>query len=211
MKIKICGMREAGNLAAVADLDPDLLGFIFSPRSPRYVGEVLEPCVVAGLPAHIARVGVFVDEGLASIQAASVAYGLDYVQLHGHETPDFCRQVRELGLKVLKAFAVGANFDFASVAPYLPMCDLLLFDTAGSQPGGNGTAFDWELLRQYQGPLPFLLAGGLGPENLAELLAFQHPQLYGFDFNSRLETAPGQKDVPRVRHLLERLRAQEPA
>lgn len=201
-------MREAGNVAAIAGLDPDLLGFIFSPKSPRYVGEVLDPAQVRSLPAHIGRVGVFVDEALASLQASSIAYGLDYAQLHGSETPAYCQQVRALGLKVIKAFSVGPGFDFAATTAYAPVADLFLFDTKGEQPGGNGTAFDWQLLHAYQGPVPFLLAGGLGPDKLPELLHLHHPFLQGFDFNSQLETAPGLKDVPRTRRLLERLHQQ---
>jgi phosphoribosylanthranilate isomerase len=208
MKIKVCGMREAGNLAAIADLDPDYLGFIFAPKSARYMGEVLDPCQVKSLPAHIRRIGVFVDETPANIQAASVAYGLDCAQLHGHETPADCQQVRDAGLCVIKAFAVGPDFDFATVTPYASVCDYFLFDTKGELPGGNGRAFDWQLLRAYQGPLPFFLGGGLGLSNLAELLAFHHPYLYAFDFNSQLETAPGLKDVARTRELIERLHEQ---
>ena len=201
-------MREAGNVAAIAGLDPDLLGFIFSPNSPRYMAEVLAPAQVQSLPAGVGRVGVFVDEPLASLQASSIAYGLDYAQLHGSETPAYCRQVRELGLQVIKVFSVGPGFDFAATTAYAPVADLFLFDTKGEQPGGNGTAFDWQLLHAYQGPTPFLLAGGLGPEKLSDLLRFHHPFLYGFDFNSQLETAPGLKDVARTRTLLERLHQQ---
>ncbi|NML66428.1 phosphoribosylanthranilate isomerase [Hymenobacter sp. RP-2-7] len=208
MKIKVCGMRQAGNLAAIAGLDPDFLGFIFSPKSARYMGEMLEPCHVKSLPAHIGRIGVFVDDTLASIQAASISFGLDYAQLHGHETPAFCQQVRATGLGVIKAFAVGPGFDFSSVAAYAPVCDYFLFDTKGELPGGNGQAFDWQLLHAYQGPLPFFLGGGLGPANLSEVLAFRHPYLYAFDFNSQLETAPGLKDVARTRDLLTRLHEQ---
>ena len=199
-------MREAGNLAAIANLDPDFIGLIFSPHSPRYMAETLEPGHVMSLPAHICRVGVFVDADLSAIQAANITYGLDYAQLHGHETPAFCQQVRELGLKVMRTFSVGPGFDFASTAPYADVCDLFLFDAKGPLPGGNGTAFDWELLRDYHGPTPFLLGGGLGFGNLEALLQLRHPYLYGFDFNSQLEDAPGLKNVARTRELLSRLR-----
>ena len=135
-------------------------------------------------------------------------YGLDYAQLHGHETPTYCRAVRAQGLRVIKAFSVDEYFDFSTLAAFSAECDLFLFDTKGAHRGGNGRAFDWSLLADYQGPTPFLLSGGLGPANAAALLHFQHPQLAGYDFNSLLETAPGLKDVEATGQLLTRLHAQ---
>jgi phosphoribosylanthranilate isomerase len=208
MRIKICGMREAGNLWAIADLSPDFLGFIFYKKSSRYMRETLDPAQVRSLPATIAKVGVFVDASLNEVQSAACAYMLDYVQLHGHETPEYCQQARDSGLRIIKAFAVGDAFDFTSLAAYEPSCDFFLFDTKGALPGGNGTAFDWQILAGYTGTTPFLLSGGLGSDNLAALLTFHHPQLYGFDFNSQLETAPGVKDVAATRELLQRLHGQ---
>jgi phosphoribosylanthranilate isomerase len=208
MRIKICGMREAGNLWAIADLSPDLLGFIFYEKSSRYMREALDPAQVRSLPATIAKVGVFVDASLHKVQTTAATYLLDFVQLHGHETPTYCQQARDLGLHVIKAFAVGETFDFASLAEYEASCDFFLFDTKGALPGGNGTTFDWQLLANYAGPVPFLLSGGLGPDNLTALLDFHHPQLYGFDFNSHLETAPGLKDVAATRELLQLIHRQ---
>jgi phosphoribosylanthranilate isomerase len=208
MRIKICGMREAGNLWAIADLSPDLLGFIFYEKSARYMRETLDPAQVRSLPPSIAKVGVFVDADLAEVQATACAYTLDYVQLHGHETPAYCQQARDAGLRVIKAFAVGETFDFANLAEYEAGCDFFLFDTKGALPGGNGTAFDWQILAGYTGSVPFLLSGGLGLDNLVTLLDFHHPQLYGFDFNSHLETAPGLKDVAATRPLLQLIHRQ---
>jgi phosphoribosylanthranilate isomerase len=210
MQIKICGMREASNLWAVADLKPDYLGFIFYGKSTRYMRDTLSASRVRNLPTDIKRVGVFVNADLANVQATASAYALDYVQLHGHETPAYCQQARAAGLHLIKAFAVGETFDFAGLADYEASCDFFLFDTKGALPGGNGTAFDWQILAGYTGTTPFLLSGGLGPANLTALLDFHHPQLYGFDFNSHLETAPGVKDVAATRQLLQRLH-QQPA
>lgn len=201
-------MREAGNVWAIADLSPDLLGFIFYDKSARYMRETLDPAQVRSLPPNIAKVGVFVDASLADLQATTATYLLDYVQLHGHETPAYCQQARALGLRIIKAFAVGETFDFASLADYEASCDFFLFDTKGALPGGNGTAFDWQILAGYTGAVPFFLSGGLGPDNLAALLDFHHPQLYGFDFNSHLETAPGLKNVATTRELLQLLHHQ---
>ncbi len=195
-------MREAANLWAVADLKPDYLGFIFYGKSARYMRDTLSASRVRNLPAGIKRVGVFVNADLANVHTTASAYALDYVQLHGHETPAYCQQARDLGLRLIKAFAVGETFDFATLAAYEPSCDFFLFDTKGALPGGNGTAFDWQILAGYTGATPFFLSGGLGPDNLTTLLGFHHPQLYGFDFNSHLETAPGVKDVATTSALL---------
>lgn len=210
MKIKICGMREAGNLLAIADLNPDFLGFIFYEKSTRCVRDVLAASVLHGLPQSICKVGIFVDADLAAVQAATCQYHLDFVQLHGTESPAYCQQARALGLRLVKAFAVDNSFDFAQLDAYAPLCDYFLFDTKGELPGGNGTAFDWSVLAGYTGTTPFFLSGGLGLTNVNELLHFQHSHLCGFDFNSQLETAPGLKDVDATRQLLERLR-DEPA
>jgi len=206
--VKICGMREAANLAAVADLAPDLVGFIFYEKSTRYVGPAFEATLVHGLPATVSKVGVFVNAPLAELLATAARYRLDYVQLHGHETPAYCQAAQQQGLRLIKAFSIDDSFDFGTLASYAPYCALFLFDTQGAHPGGNGTAFDWRVLARYAGPTPFLLSGGLGLDNLDELLAFAHPQLAGYDFNSQLETAPALKDVAATRQLLTHLRHQ---
>lgn len=199
-------MREAGNLLAVADLNPDFLGFIFYEKSTRCVREVLAADVVRSLPPSICKVGIFVDANLADLLTANATYGLDYVQLHGHEPAAYCQQAQAAGLHLIKAFAVDGHFDFGQLAAYEPFCEHFLFDTKGELPGGNGTAFDWSVLAGYSGGVSFFLSGGLGPNNLAALRQFRHPQLYGFDFNSQLETAPGLKNVDATCHLLADLR-----
>lgn len=208
MQVKICGMREAANILAVADFNPDFLGFIFYAKSPRYVGDALDPELLRSLPDSVRTVGVFVDELLPTVLATATRYGLDYVQLHGHETPAYCQAAHAQHLRVIKAFSIAERFDFNTLAAYAPYCEFFLFDTKGAQPGGNGTAFDWRVLADYHGPTPFLLSGGLGPGNADELRNFQHPQLAGYDFNSHLETAPALKDVAATRQLLNQLRTQ---
>lgn len=208
MKVKICGMREAANILAIADFNPDFLGFIFYDKSPRYVADTLSTEVLRGLPATVAKVGVFVDAPLPELLVTATHYSLDYVQLHGHETPAYCRAVHAQNLRIIKAFSVDEQFDFSTLAAYEPVCEFFLFDTKGAQRGGNGQTFDWRVLANYQGFTPFLLSGGLGLDNLEELLAFAHPRLAGYDFNSLLETAPALKDVAATRQLLTHLRRQ---
>ena len=206
MKIKICGMREAGNLLAIADLNPDFLGFIFYEQSVRCVRDALAATVLHGLPQSICKVGIFVDADLDEVCRAATRYHLDFVQLHGAETPAYCQQARAQGLRLVKAFAVDDAFDFAQLDAYASVCDYFLFDTKGELPGGNGTAFDWTVLNHYTGAVPFFLSGGLGLATVDQLTEFRHPQLCGFDFNSQLETAPGLKDVAATRQVIERLR-----
>jgi phosphoribosylanthranilate isomerase len=208
MKVKICGMREAANILSVVNFNPDFLGFIFYEKSPRYVGDTLDTEVLRSLPDSVCKVGVFVDAPLPELLATTNHYSLDYVQLHGHETPAYCQAVREQGLRIIKAFSIAEAADFDDLSPYMPSCELFLFDTKGPHRGGNGRVFDWQLLQQYHGPTPFLLSGGLGPDTIDDLLNFHHPQLAGYDFNSLLETAPGFKDVEVTAQVLTRLHEQ---
>ncbi|WP_226163358.1 phosphoribosylanthranilate isomerase [Hymenobacter terricola] len=204
--VKVCGMRDAAALAAVAALGPDFLGFIFAPRSPRFVGDALAPEVVRALPPAIWKVGVFVNETTENILATAHRFGLAAVQLHGHETPVQCEELNDAGLLVMKAFAVGEAVDFAALLPYVPYCDFFLFDTKGAAPGGNGAIFNWNLLTDYNLPVPYFLAGGLALEHAAELAALRLPGLVGVDLNSGFETEPGVKDAGRVGEMLAALR-----
>ncbi|WP_426058942.1 phosphoribosylanthranilate isomerase [Hymenobacter sp. B1770] len=205
--VKVCGMRDAVALTNVAELGPDFLGFIFSPASPRFVGEALAPERVQNLPANIWKVGVFVNEATETILAIAARFGLGAVQLHGQETPAQCEELNEAGLLVMKAFSVGKAVDFAALLPYVPHCDFFLFDTKGAAPGGNGAVFDWDLLKSYNLPVPYFLAGGLGLEHAAELSNLRLPGLVGVDLNSSFEIAPGVKDAGRVGQMLAALRS----
>jgi phosphoribosylanthranilate isomerase len=204
--VKVCGMRDAAVLTEVAALGPDFLGFIFAPASPRFVGEALAPEHVRALPPTIWKVGVFVNETTENILAIAHRFGLAAVQLHGQETPVQCEELSDAGLLVMKAFSIGEAIDFKVLLPYVPFCDFFLFDTKGAAPGGNGATFNWNLLEEYNLPVPYFLAGGLGLEHAAELTALRLPGLAGIDLNSRFETAPGVKDAVRVGQMITQLR-----
>jgi len=204
--IKVCGLREPANVAAVAALRPDFVGFIFYPKSSRYVGEGPPPETLAQVPAETQKVGVFVDEDAELVLQRVAAYDLDLVQLHGHEDPATCAALRAAGVGVIKAFAVGKELDFAALQPYVGQVDYFLFDTKGAQPGGNGTAFDWGQLKQYNLPVPYFLAGGIGPEHAKTLRTLRLPGLYALDLNSRFETPPGVKDAELLRQMFLDLR-----
>ena len=206
--VKVCGMRDAAALTAVAALAPDFLGFIFAPKSPRFVGDVLAPDLVRALPSTIWKVGVFVNETTAHILATAHRFSLAAVQLHGQETAAQCEELNDAGLLVMKAFSVGETVDFAALLPYVPYCDFFLFDTKGAAPGGNGAIFDWNLLSAYNLPVPYFLAGGLALEHATELAALRLPGLVGVDLNSGFETAPGVKDAGRVGKMLKALHAE---
>lgn len=200
MIIKVCGMREAENIRAVESLGIDLMGFIFYERSPRYVGKKPD-C----LPEHCRRVGVFVNERIGTVLARVREFGLHAVQLHGRETPSECLSLRNEGLTVIKAFSIGHESDLRDTGLYEGKCDYFLFDTACTTYGGSGQRFDWSLLRHYHGQTPFLLSGGIRPESLPDIQAFEHPRLVGIDLNSGFETLPGQKDVSSLKVFINQM------
>ncbi|GGF13359.1 phosphoribosylanthranilate isomerase [Hymenobacter cavernae] len=206
LRIKVCGMKFAENIANVATLEPDFLGFIFVSGSARYAADTLDPRQLLALPLGIKRVGVFVDETTANILRIAGQYGLDLVQLHGEETPEQCADLQTAGLPVMKVFSVGETFDFATLMPYVSHCTYFLFDTKGEMRGGNGTTFDWNLLKAYPLSVPYFLAGGLDLSHVPVLQELQLPGLFAVDLNSRFEAAPGQKDVEKLRVMLEALR-----
>ncbi|GAA4420528.1 phosphoribosylanthranilate isomerase [Nibrella viscosa] len=209
MKVKVCGMRDAENLKQVAALGPDFIGFIFYDKSPRYVGEDLDVDAVKALPRSIKKVGVFVNASPDYILRTVKKYDLQYVQLHGTETPDFCRNLRNKGISIIKAFTVDSSFNFSMLNNYKLFCDFFLFDAKGDQPGGNGVRFDWNLLNRYDNEKPFFLSGGIGPDNLDDLKQLEHLKLYGIDVNSQVELVAGYKDVDKVSALIKRVKPVE--
>lgn len=198
--IKVCGMRDAGNIRAVESLGIDMMGFIFYPRSPRCVGEKS-----VYLPRGCRRVGVFVDETLETTIRTAREYGLDYIQLHGSEPVDYCACVAAAGYGVIKAFSVSGGDDLLPAERYGGVCDLFLFDTKTELRGGSGNRFDWEILARYAGNTPFLLSGGIGADSAEAVKAFRHPAFAGIDINSCFETAPGTKDAGKIQAFLENL------
>ena len=213
MIIKICGMREAANIRAVEALHPDWMGFIFWPKSSRRVSE--KPTY---LPTKCKRVGVFVDADIETVKQTADNYALDIIQLHGHESPEYVAQLHEW--KVIKAINIGTAEDLEQTREYEGHVDSFLFDTrapvpaaspAGSPagsvpPGGTGVHFDWTVLADYVGETPFLLSGGIGPDDAERVLAFHHEKCIGIDLNSRFETAPGLKDVHKLKEFIKKIR-----
>ena len=239
--VKVCGMREPDNIRAVAALGIDLMGFIFWPKSSRYVERMdstpgSSAAEIRGAISSIPckRVGVFVDEDIETVRRIAADYALDYIQLHGHESPDYLRALREACSvygcatavpRLIKAFNIATAEDLEQTAPYAGLADLFLFDTrtpskamGGSHlPGGTGQKFDWSVLSAYDGDTDFLLSGGIGPDDaesltshLLSLTSLHSPlsskHFLGIDLNSRFEIAPGLKDVDKLREFLKKIR-----
>lgn len=195
---KVCGMREAENIREVEALGIQLMGFIFWPKSSRYVSEC-----PSYLPSKCKRVGVFVNEDIEEVRHKAQEYALDFIQLHGSESPEYASQLREW--KVIKAFNIATADDFSQTQAYEGTVDFFLFDTKGKMVGGNGDKFDWSVLSAYKGKTPFLLSGGIGPDDAERVKAFHHPMCVGIDLNSRFEQSPGLKDVTILKEFIEKL------
>lgn len=198
IKLKICGMRDSANIAAVAALHPDYMGFIFYEKSPRFVGADFS---ISTIPAEIKKVGVFVNEKTEIILSKVKQHNLDFTQLHGNESPEQCQELKGKGVKIIKAFSVDGDFDFKSVNAYADAVSYFLFDTKGKYFGGNASAFDWTLLQQYDQQIPFFLSGGISAESVSELKAIKNLNIHALDVNSGVEISPGVKDVGKVKEL----------
>lgn len=203
LKIKVCGMREPENLRQVAALQPDYMGFIFYEGSKRYCEGYITPDLLAELPKSIHKVGVFVNEATEVVLAMVKKFSLDLVQLHGRETPGQCRELHESGIRIIKAFSVDDRFSFENTLLYERYCEYFLFDTRGNNYGGNGTVFDWEILKGYLSSIPYFLSGGLNLENL-QSREFEklRPKPFAIDVNSGFEAEPGLKDVEKLKELI---------
>ncbi|KAB5486585.1 MULTISPECIES: phosphoribosylanthranilate isomerase [Flagellimonas] len=222
MKLKVCGMNH--NPIEVAQVHPDYLGFIFWEPSSRYFGEAMPQ-----LPQSIKKVGVFVDAPLEEVLEKVDHYGLDAVQLHGKESPEYCEELKTdflsfraqsrnkkidtklevstpiglTNLEIIKVFSIKDDFDFSILKEYEEVCDYFLFDTKGKLPGGNGYTFDWSVLEHYPSTKPFFLSGGIGLGSVEKLKEFLNSPAsrycFAIDVNSKFEIEPGLKDIPSLK------------
>ena len=192
-------MRETDNIRDVETLDIDMMGFIFWPKSSRYVSQRPDY-----LPNRVKRIGVFVDEDPEQVKRLAADYGLDHIQLHGHESPEYIFQLGDL--HVIKAFNISTAEDLLQTQPYEGLVDYFLFDAKGKSVGGNGEKFNWDVLSAYQGSTPFLLSGGIGPNDATNVKAFHHPKCIGIDLNSCFELSPGLKDINKLNEFLKQVK-----
>lgn len=215
-------MREAENIDDVSQLDIDLMGFIFWSKSPRNVQQIsshagIMPDYADGNQAtkkrDIKRVGVFVDEMPQTIVTRVYNYHLDYIQLHGHESPTMIDNLKRTlipdiapGIKVIKAISVACKEDIELWKRYEGLADMFLFDTKCKCVGGSGDKFDWDILQAYDGDIPFILSGGIGPDDAARVKTFSHPQCIGIDLNSRFEDEPALKNIEKLNKFISEIR-----
>jgi len=206
MIVKVCGNKYRENISEVLTSNPDMLGFIFSGLSPRNVGDTLFPPDLETIPPSVVKTGVFVNDSFSFICKTVKDYKLDMVQLHGYETPEFCKLLSDNGIKVIKAFHIDDLFDFTLTGQYSECATLFLFDTRGSNYGGNGKKFDWNILNMYNGEVPFLLSGGITPEDQEEVKKIHHKMFAGVDLNSGFESEPGVKSAEKIIHFLQEIK-----
>ena len=251
MIVKVCGMRDADNIREVSRLGVDMIGFIFYPKSPRYVQMLSSQAGIipdyseerirqaSVLPSQVeeekaslssgresvclavennvnrpARVGVFVDDMPQNIVTRVYNYNLDYIQLHGNEPRETIENLRATldpdikpGVKIIKAISVNTVDDIQKYKEYVGAVDLFLFDTKCKTVGGSGEQFDWQVLDAYDGDTPFLLSGGIGPDDVERVKAFHHPKCIGIDLNSKFEIEPGLKDVEKLKKFIRQVKS----
>ena len=229
MKLKVCGMKYVENILQVAELQPDYLGFIFYEKSKRnFEG------IIPELSNSIKKTGVFVNEYKEIVISLVEEYRLDAIQLHGDESADYIiklkkqlaenralfieenKQIKKKKnqhyiskneIEIIKVFGIKNEFNFDVLKPYLEVVDFFLFDTKGKERGGNGTKFDWSVLEKYPFEKPFFLSGGIGLEDVDNVLSFLRRQeskhCIGLDVNSKFEIEPGLKNIEELKSFKE--------
>jgi len=207
MRVKICGLTQTQQALEIVNLGADSIGFICVPRSPRYINPPKIRQIATALPEHIQRVGVFARHSVTEIVEIVVGAGLNSVQLHGAESPDFCDRLRQelpTNVELIKAFRIKTAASLADTTAYLDLVDTLLLDAYHpDQLGGTGKTINWQDLEQFRTPLPWMLAGGLTPDNINDALWRLQPD--GIDLSSGVERSPGDKDLTLVKKLFEQL------
>ena len=207
-------MRDADNIRDISALEVDMIGLIFYPPSPRYVqqfssGAGIIPDYAPDMGKTPLRVGVFVDDMPQNIVTRVYNYKLDYIQLHGNEPRETLENLRATidpdikpKIKIIKAISVSSAEDIKKYKEYVGAADLFLFDTKCKTVGGSGELFDWQVLQAYDGDVPFLLSGGIGPDDAERIQNFHHPKCIGIDLNSKFEIEPALKDVEKLKQFL---------
>lgn len=201
--VKICGLTEPGNIREVIQLSPDLIGFIFYSGSPRYISDPKSIEFLKHLTAKPLIAGVFVNPTVQEIREINKIVHFDVIQLHGSESPGLCREIRQEGYAVIKAFGIRPGFDFSLTDSYRGCADYFLFDTGSPRLGGTGEQFDWDLLELYLGETPYFLSGGLTPDTR---ILPGDIRMAGVDLNSRFEISPGIKNIGFLQQFLKHFR-----
>jgi phosphoribosylanthranilate isomerase len=211
VRVKVCGVSVPAQLEAFDEMGVDLAGFIFYPKSPRYMVNKISPEYLRRFKGKIAKVGVFVNMPYEELMRTVEDYRLDMVQLHGDEIPRYCEQVANY-ITVIKAFRLSENDPIDWMAkPYDDACDMYMFDTLGAGYGGTGKKFDWNVLKNSMIDKLFFLSGGIEPGDEERLKEFTNEtiakKLFAIDINSKFEISPGVKDITKLKEFVEQLRS----
>ncbi|RIU86157.1 bifunctional phosphoribosylanthranilate isomerase/tryptophan synthase subunit beta [Candidatus Karelsulcia muelleri] len=202
IKIKICGLKYYNNISSIIDLSPDFIGLIFFEKSPRFVGDnFLAPDTIG-----ISKVGVFVNEKEDKLLKLSRKNNLDFVQLHGDESPYYCRNLYKKGIKIIKSFGIDNNFYFEKIKEYIDHVKYFLFDFKSKIYGGSGKKFFWEKIYNYNLKVPFLLSGGINSNDFDKINNLNIPNLLGIDLNSCFENKPGLKNLNLLKKFISRIK-----
>lgn len=207
---KICGLTDDAAVEAAVQHGADMLGFVFFPASPRNLSAEQAEALLHNVPSGIDRVGVFVDPETDFLDKILARARLDLLQLHGDETPERCRAISiYFGLPIIKAIKVSSKADLKAAKAYEDAVDWLMFDAKppkdATRPGGNAASFDWSIMQGAKFNRPWLLSGGLTPENIS--LAVRQSGASAVDVSSGVESAPGKKDPAKIRAFLDAARA----
>jgi phosphoribosylanthranilate isomerase len=200
MKIKVCGMTQKVQIEILdQETNIDFLGFIFYENSPRFYNT--KPTTVFNKK----KVGVFVNANEEFIYKTAENHQLEFLQLHGSESPETCVRLRE-NFKTIKAVGIHSKTDFLELKSYENKIDYFLFDTKTSKHGGSGEKFNWDLLNEYSLNTPFFLSGGISLEDVQIIKDLKHPKIYGVDINSKFEMAPGIKNIEKINSFTKHLK-----
>jgi phosphoribosylanthranilate isomerase len=209
MRVKVCGMTQPDQVEALADLGVTFAGFIFYPKSPRYVFKHMTITQIKKVN-NINKVGVFVNSTIEEVLHLVDECRLSMVQLHGDESPKYCEKIADY-VSVVKAFRLSDNDSVEwMIRPYMDVCDMFMFDTMGVGYGGTGKKFDWSVLKNSTIGKPFFLSGGIEPGDEENLKTFEEEPvaraLFAIDINSKFELSPGVKDMEKIKGFVGHLK-----
>lgn len=203
-KIKICGLTQSQNIQHIIALQPDYIGFIFYKKSPRLLNDF------SAIPIekldNIKKVGVFVNAEKEDIIEKVKRFKLNYVQLHGNESAEYCADLQSKNICVIKAFSIKEPKDFKNTPKYEPYCKYFLFDTKTDLYGGSGKSFYWKHLENYTCKKGFFLSGGISQYNIEDAKVIPHPYYIGIDINSGIEDTPGVKSIEKTQQIIKTIR-----
>jgi len=211
IKAKVCGINNSENLKSLVTLPVEMVGFIFYDKSKRNCTLSSEEVKNAFRKPNITakKVGVFVDAPIPFVLKIQKEFALDYVQLHGQESIFYCQELKEHDVNIIKAFQVDDSFCYSNTTAYSFFCDYFLFDAKGENPGGNGIQFNWDNLTKYRGKKPFLLSGGIGPNDVDTIRSLKLPKFVAVDINSAFEIEPGHKNLDIVADFIYKIKRAE--